>query len=162
MSVKRESSSSHIRFISSISNLCFHSLLSALMRFVMDLHLSADELQEMKPVEQNCSKHISIVNDIYSWEKELKQSQDTAEEGSHLCTGVQILSSCAGLDIPATKACLWTMVREWEVKHEILCSAPHLSANISKSSLLYLKGLEYQMSGNELWSRMTPRYLVVE
>ncbi|KAK8147306.1 hypothetical protein G3M48_001821 [Beauveria asiatica] len=75
-----------------------------------------------------------------------------------------VFSQSLDLD-EATKACLWTMVREWEVKHERLCSVPFVPANISnisKEAMLYLKGLEYQMSGNELWSRMTPRYLVVD
>lgn len=132
------------------------------MRFAMDLHLTADELLAMKPVEQNCSKHMSIVNDICSWERELRQSRSTSEEGARLCNGVQILSASLGLDVEATKACLWTMVREWEAKHERLCSVPFVSPDISKEAMLYLKGLEYQMSGNELWSRTTPRYLVVD
>ncbi|KAM4067572.1 aristolochene synthase [Hirsutella rhossiliensis] len=135
------------------------ALLSALMRFVMDLHLTAAELEEIKPAEKNCAKHISIVNDIYSWEKELKQSKASQEEGSYLCSAVRVLADSTGLDVEAGKACLWTMVREWELKHEILCSEQHVSTPYNKAKLLYLKGLEYQMSGNELWSRTTPRYM---
>ncbi|KAM3494257.1 hypothetical protein MY3957_002406 [Beauveria namnaoensis] len=138
---------------------CF---LSAVMRFAMDLHLTADELLATRLVEENCSKHMSIVNDICSWERELRQSRSTTQEGARLCNGVQILSASLGLDVEATKACLWTMVREWEVKHERLCSVPFVPADISKGAMLYLKGLEYQMSGNELWSRTTPRYLVLD
>ncbi|OBR10835.1 aristolochene synthase [Colletotrichum higginsianum IMI 349063] len=138
------------------------ALLSALMRFAMDLHLSDEELAEMKEVEQNCAKHISIVNDIYSWEKELKQSQVALEEGSILCSGVKVLADSTGLSIEAAKTCLWSLVREWELKHEILSSEPFVSSQCSKAQKLYLQGLEYQMSGNELWSRTTPRYLVVD
>ncbi|PMB65837.1 Aristolochene synthase [Beauveria bassiana] len=121
----------------------------------MDLHLTADELLATRLVEENCSKHMSIVNDICSWERELRQSRSTTQEGARLCNGVQILSASLGLDVEATKACLWTMVREWEVNHERL-------SDISKEAMLYLKGLEYQMSGNELRSRTTPRYLVLD
>lgn len=128
----------------------------------MDLHLSQGILDEMKEVEENCAKHISIVNDIYSWEKELKQSQTTSEEGSFLCSGVKVLSDSAGLDIAAAKICLWAMVRQWELKHEMLCSEPKVSKGCSEAQKLYLQGLEYQMSGNELWSRTTPRYLIVD
>ncbi|KAJ8104848.1 hypothetical protein ONZ43_g7662 [Nemania bipapillata] len=139
------------------------ALLSALMRFAMDLHLTPEELEAMKPVEHNCSKHISIVNDIYSWEKELAQSLKTGEEGSVLCSAVKVLADNAALDIEAARACLWTMVREWEVKHEVLCSEPYMSPQTTtEAQMLYLKGLEYQMSGNELWSRTTPRYLRVD
>ncbi|KAI2616494.1 aristolochene synthase [Hypoxylon sp. NC1633] len=139
------------------------ALLSALMRFVMELRLTPSELQMMEPVERNCSKHISVVNDIYSWEKELLQSQKNAEEGSLLCSAVKVLAESTSLDVQASCACLWTMVREWEKRHELLCSEAYLpSSSCSEAVLLYLKGLEYQMSGNELWSRTTPRYLKVE
>ncbi|KAK2017796.1 Aristolochene synthase in complex with 12,13 Difluorofarnesyl diphosphate [Colletotrichum eremochloae] len=138
------------------------ALLSALMRFAMDLHLSDEELAEMKEVEQNCAKHISIVNDIYSWEKELKQSQVAVEEGSILCSGVKVLADSTGLSIEAAKTCLWSLVREWELKHELLSSEAHINSQFSEAQKLYLKGLEYQMSENELWSRTTPRYLVVD
>ncbi|KAM3453265.1 hypothetical protein MY3296_003856 [Beauveria thailandica] len=107
----------------------------------MDLHLTADEVLSMKPAV----------------------SEDVRRRRASV-QGAQILSVSLGLD-EATKACLWTMVREWEVKHEPLCSVPFVPANISnisKEAMLYLKGLEYQMSGNELWSRTTPRYLVVD
>lgn len=52
------------------------------------------------------------------------------------------------------------MVREWELVHnamrESLLDAPD---GCSQTVRDYLRGLQYQMSGNELWSRTTPRYL---
>ena len=131
------------------------------MRFAMDISVTREELASVKDIENNCAKHISIVNDIYSWEKELKQSNDSAREGSVLCTAVKILADNASLDVNASKRVLWVMAREWEQKHEKLCSTPALST-CSEAVMMYLKGLEYQMSGNELWSKTTPRYLVVE
>lgn len=133
------------------------------MRFAMELRLSPAELAEVRPVERNCAKHISVVNDIYSWEKELRQSQASHEEGSVLCSAVKVLADSTALDIAAAKTCLWAMVREWEIKHEMLCSEPLMNVGgASEAKMLYLKGLEYQMSGNEYWSRTTPRYLVVD
>jgi len=139
------------------------ALLSALMRFAMNLSLTSHELMSVKSIENNCAKHISIVNDIYSWEKELKQSQEGNREGSVLCTAVKVLADNAGLDVNASKRALWVMVREWEQKHEQLCSEPAFPvSSCSEDVIFYLKGLEYQMSGNELWSRTTPRYINVE
>ncbi|KAK8091307.1 aristolochene synthase [Apiospora phragmitis] len=117
------------------------ALLSALMRFSMQLYMTPQELAAMKAAEQNCSKHISVVNDIYSWEKELAQSLKTAEEGSVLCSAVKVLADNTALDIDAARACLWTMVREWEAKHELLCSEPHMSArSTSKAQMLSSRG----------------------
>jgi aristolochene synthase len=129
------------------------------MRFSMNLHVTPEELQSLKEIEMNCSKHISVVNDIYSWEKELKASMTGHKEGSALCSSVSVLSVEANLQFSASKRVLWVMCREWEFVHEELVArrlaAPEpCSANLRA----FMKGLEYQMSGNEAWSKTTPRY----
>jgi aristolochene synthase len=123
----------------------------------MDLHLSKEELSTMSPAEQNCSKQISVVNDIYSWEKELLASQHGHKEGSALCSAVQVLAGSAGINIEAAKRVLWAMAREWEREHDAMYNTA-ISEGCSASVRAYIKGLEYQMSGNELWSRTTLRY----
>jgi aristolochene synthase len=137
------------------------ALLSSLMRFAMDLRLSPEDLAAVQPVEKNCAKHIAIVNDIYSWEKELAQSQKSSEEGSVLCSAVKVMADNAGLSIDPARRVLWSMVREWEAKHDLLCAMLYAQEPTDAKGL-YLQGLKYQMSGNELWSRTTPRYLVVD
>ncbi|RJE20950.1 hypothetical protein PHISCL_06714 [Aspergillus sclerotialis] len=137
------------------------ALLCTLMRFTMDLHLPPKDLAEVQPVEKNCAKHIAIANDIYSWDKEFAQSQKSSEEGSVLCSAVKVMADNAGLGIDSAKRVLWSMVREREAKHESLCAMLY-AQDLTDAQGLYLQGLKYQMSGNELWSRTTPRYLVVE
>ena len=138
----------------------YYSLLSALMRFVMKLELTSEELDAVKDVDRNCSKHISVVNDIYSWEKELKQSKESQEEGSVLCSSVQVVSEECNLDIQAAKRVLWSMCREWELVHLALSEKKKKEAR--SEVLTYCKGLEYQMSGNEMWSQSTLRYVGIE
>ncbi|KAF5006789.1 hypothetical protein FDECE_6843 [Fusarium decemcellulare] len=135
------------------------ALLSALMRFSMELHLDPEELSSVHEIEMNCSKHISVINDIFSWEKELKASQMGHQEGSALCSAVSVLSSETALSYAASKRVLWTMCREWELVHEDLVRTRLQSTPAcSKDLKAFMKGLEYQMSGNEAWSRSTPRY----
>lgn len=129
------------------------------MRYSMELRPSASELASLKPLEQNCSKHISIVNDIYSYEKEVLAAQKGHKEGSFLCSAVKVLSSETALGIAATKRVLWSMVREWELIHEQMCQ-DLFAHNSSQSVKDYVRGLQFQMSGNEQWSKTTPRYLV--
>lgn len=138
------------------------ALLYSLMRFAMGLHLEPDtlgseELQTVTQVEKNCAKHLAIVNDIYSWEKEVAQSEKSVAEGSVLCSAVKVMADNAGLSVNAAKRVLWSMVREWEAKHEMLCTKTGMES-LDDPKSLYLQGLKYQMSGNELWSRTTPRY----
>lgn len=138
------------------------ALLSALMRFSMNLKLNAKDLASMRSIEQNHAKHIAIVNDIYSWEKESRQAEKCAQEGSALCSAVKIMADNTGLDIESSKKVLWSLVREWEIKHETLCNALYDSTDLLDSQALYVEGLKYQMSGNETWSKTTPRYSVLE
>ncbi|KAJ0120939.1 aristolochene synthase [Diaporthe amygdali] len=135
------------------------ALLSALMRFSMKLQVSHEELQSVEEIEMNCSKHISVINDIYSWEKELKASQTGHKEGSALCSSVSVLSAGANLEYSASKRVLWAMCREWEFVHEELVEKRLSSSQPCSTNLrAFMKGLEYQMSGNEAWSETTPRY----
>ncbi|KAF2796773.1 Aristolochene synthase from penicillium Roqueforti [Melanomma pulvis-pyrius CBS 109.77] len=135
------------------------ALLSALMRFSMGLHLTPDQQSSVRALEQNCSRQISIVNDIYSWEKEYKASQMLNAEGAVLCSGVKLVSEEAGLDFEASKRVLWSMAREWERVHDSMAQELLTSVGANSEAMkLYIKGLEYQMSGNELWSKTTPRY----
>ncbi|POS78599.1 aristolochene synthase [Diaporthe helianthi] len=135
------------------------ALLSALMRFAMNLNVTPEELLSIQEIEMNCSKHISVVNDIYSWEKELKASQTGHKEGSALCSSVSVLSEEANLEYSASKRVLWVMCREWEFVHEELVARRLSSRDPCSANLrAFMKGLEYQMSGNEAWSETTPRY----
>ncbi|KAI3316783.1 Aristolochene synthase in complex with 12,13 Difluorofarnesyl diphosphate [Xylariaceae sp. AK1471] len=134
------------------------ALLGALMRFSMGLEVSPEELAVARPADMACSKHLSVINDIWSYEKEYIASQTLHDEGGILCTCVSIISKDTDLRIPAAKRVLYSICREWELvyKQEVeeilsLYDTPALRA--------YLDGLELQMSGNELWSRTTLRYL---
>lgn len=147
------------RFLTGNGNADADRLLSALMRFTMGIAMPEDELAAMKAVEANCSKQLSVVNDIFSFEKEERASRTGHKEGAHLCSAVKILAEETNLDIKATKRVLWAMVREWERAHELLV-LEKLEAveGCSEAAKLYMKGLEYQMSGNEQWSKTTLRY----
>lgn len=126
------------------------------MRFVMKLELTQEDLDLVKPIDRNCSKHIAVVNDIYSWEKEYMQSLRSKEEGSILCSSVKVIADEANVSVEAAKRILWSMCREWELVH--LTKVGKLWG-CKEDIITYCKGLEYQMSGNEKWSRSTLRYV---
>jgi aristolochene synthase len=72
--------------------LWFRSLLSALQRYTIKIHLTKEDLHIAAPVECNCAKHIAVLNDIYSWNKELLASETLHHEGAAICSSVQVLS----------------------------------------------------------------------
>lgn len=137
-------------------------LLAALMRFSMGLHVTEEELAAAKEVEQNCSKHLSVINDIFSYEKEVKAAKTLHEEGGVLCSSVQIVANEADVSVDAAKRILLNLSREWELRHKLLVAKSEDGKSASVTLSAYLKGLEYQMSGNELWSRTTKRYNSVQ
>lgn len=87
------------------------------MRFAMALRLTPKELGGMTALERKCSKHISVVIDIFSWEKELLAARTSYQEGSVLCTAVNFFAVGTGLSIENSKRALWSMTREWELVH---------------------------------------------
>lgn len=40
------------------------------MRFSMGLRATVEEVDLLRPLYQNCAKHIAVMNDIWSYEKE--------------------------------------------------------------------------------------------
>ena len=121
----------------------------------MCIRFTPQNLQDVMEVDSNCAKHISVINDIYSWEKELHKSLESNSEGSSLCSSVKVVSEECNLDLDASKRVLWLMCREWELVH-LACVEKLQGAEANV--VTYCRGLGYQMSGNELWSRTTHRY----
>lgn len=129
------------------------------MRFSMGLHLSDADFASVTEVEKNCGRHISIINDIYSFEKELLASKTAHQEGGVLCSAVQIFAQEAGLSFEAAKHVLYSLAREWEFVHqELVAKREAAPGGCTEAVKAYINGLEYHMSGNELWSQTTKRY----
>lgn len=134
------------------------ALLSALMRYSMALHITDSEVESVRDIEMNCSKHISVINDIFSWEKEVVAAQNLHEEGGVLCSSVQIMVNEMDISVDAAKRILRTLCREWELQHYELLAKAKARQPMNQTVQDYVQGLEYQMSGNELWSQTTKRY----
>lgn len=134
------------------------SLLGALMRYSMALQITPEELGWASPADMLFSKHLSVVNDIWSYEKEYKAAQNAHHEGGVLCTCVDILARDTDLKIPATKRILYSMCREWELEYAQQVERI-LGMRDSPALRAYLDGLELQMAGNEAWSKTTLRYV---
>lgn len=130
-----------------------------MMCFVMEIRLTASELQKLLPLERNCAKHLSVINDIYSWEKEIRAAEAGDSEGVEICSAVKVLGEEINLDFEATKRVLWAMIREWEVVHTRLRADLVGSPNGCRPAVEeYVKGVEYHFSGNEEWCKTTLRY----
>lgn len=126
------------------------------MRFCAGLYMTAENLELVKDIEKNAMKHITFVNDICSFEKEVLSAKNGFELGA-LCSSVPIVMDMFGVNKDETTRIMWEAVRAWEVRHFVLVDEI-VSQNSSPALAFYCKGLERQMAGNELWSLLTPRY----
>jgi aristolochene synthase len=133
-------------------------LLCSMQRFSMGVHLTPAQLKSVELIEKNASKHISVVNDIYSFNKELLQNAASKKEGSVLCTAVKVVADECAFHFDAAKRVLWLTCREWELVHQRLEAQRKGEEGFTPELAQYVKGLELLMSGNEVWSATTPRY----
>jgi aristolochene synthase len=111
-------------------------------------------------MESTAFRHVSVMNDIYSWEREWRVFQTNPTDGAQAFSAIYILANETGLPYSACKRLLYRYCREselvlkqsaYKIRHDnTRASAPELE--------VYIKGLEYFMSGIELWSQWTPRY----
>ncbi|KAI0572701.1 Aristolochene synthase [Pyrenophora tritici-repentis] len=132
-------------------------MLSGIMRFCAGLSITPEELELAKEVEENCMKHITFVNDICSYDKEVMTASEGSELGA-MCSSIPIIKADHRVDDDQeAKSIMWEMVRDWELRHFELVEKIS-SKNISPALAKYLKGVEYQAAGNEHWSLLTPRY----
>lgn len=127
------------------------------MRFSMSLHLTPADFATVTALEANTGRHISIINDIYSFEKELLASKTQHTEGAYLCSAVPIFAQETEIPVTAAKRVLYVLAREWEVRHREMVREIE-EGGAGEVVGRYMQGLEFHMSGNELWSRTTRRY----
>ncbi|KAI1130840.1 Aristolochene synthase in complex with 12,13 Difluorofarnesyl diphosphate [Nemania abortiva] len=132
-------------------------VLSALIRFTGALYLTPEEIAIADKVDRNCGRHMAVINDIWSYEKEVHAAKTLHEEGGVLCSAVAILAEESNITVDSAKRVLYQLCREWEVKQERLVYEA-LAQKDTPVMREYLKRIEYQMSGNEFWSRSTERY----
>ena len=146
----------------SLNDLVLCRLLASLMRYTMSLHLKLMNLEAIRQIEMDVGRSISIINDILSFEKQVKTST-AAHEGSTLRSAVSILCLECKVSYDAAKHVLWTLCREYEPMYKVLVESLAEKIGPCNTTLkLCIRGLEYQMSGNELWSRTAERYQDVE
>lgn len=129
------------------------------MKYCVGLYFSPEEHRLLKSLEANAGKHVVIVNDIFSWDKELIASKELHKEGAMLCSSLKLMMDETEIDSEGVKRVLWQLAREFENKQESLEEGfqASTSANCDKFRR-YMQELRCLMAGNEQWSKETLRY----
>lgn len=129
------------------------------MNWSMGLHLPEEDFKSI-PAIFTCYSNLGMtVNDILSFDKEVRAWESGHKEGAFLLNMVDLFSTNLALPHAACKRILWALCREWELEWARLIKerigAP---GGCSDELKLYIKGLELLLCGNEVWSWTTGRY----
>ena len=129
------------------------------MLYSMRFTPTAETLDSTPAIEEAYSKLGIIVNDIHSFDKELRAWNASPTEGASLLNLVNLFADDTGLPYEAAKRVLWKLTREWEVEYlQLIAERQIAEGGCSEETRLYLRGLEHVLAGNERWSEITGRY----
>ena len=130
------------------------------MLYSMRFHPTSSTLASIPNIEESYSKLGIIVNDIHSFDKELRAFKaNPTTEGASLLNLVYLFADDTGLPYEAAKRVLWTLTREWELEFLQLVAEMEVSEGGCEEDLkVYLRGLEFILAGNERWSAVSGRY----
>lgn len=141
-----------------------YSVTHALAQWAMDLDIPTLEEPWLKKLEYNSVDHIIIVNDLYSWERELLQASISkkSEIGGDLVSAITVVMKEQKVDEPTAKAFLAKQVHAIDLKQfEYIRERELEGAPIRSNVKRYSDCLATMAAGNESWSRVTARYNVV-
>jgi aristolochene synthase len=130
--------------------------MSGVMCFSKGLHMKPDELAIVQPLEMNVMRHVTLINDIASYEKEVLAAGKGFALGQ-LCSAVPIVMTACGVNELSAMRIMWETSRELEKQHFVLLEEATNQCG-SEAVRSYAKGLEFQAAGNERWNLLTPRY----
>jgi aristolochene synthase len=112
--------------------------------------IPASEQDAVRDIEMNIAAHVCIVNDLFSWEKELL---DAAAWSSDLINAVSVVMREEDVNVTTAQFHLSSKVQNLESTHYELLE--RYRTFLSVESKRYVEFLVTMASGNESWSRLT-------
>lgn len=123
--------------------------------------MTPEETALLAPLERVANYHVSILNDVFSFDREWKSAQ-TLGQGAVLVNGVRILADETAVSVGAAKKLCFALVRAWEEEFGVMAEALVGSAGDEEARRRLeraVKGIERRISGAEAFSWRTSRYL---
>lgn len=134
-------------------------MVAAFIRYGSRLRFSNETMKSLEAIHHSWSKLAIIVNDIYSFDKELHLWNENHKEGAKLLNMVNSVSIDYGVSHQTAKRILWVLCREWEIDYqEMEAKVLGGKGGVDPILKMYLKCLELLLGGNEYWSETTTRY----
>ncbi|GAB1315558.1 Isoprenoid synthase domain-containing protein [Madurella fahalii] len=128
----------------------------------LDAALDEPDRAALRPLDRVANYHVSILNDVFSFEREWKAARALGE-GAALVNGVAVLAREANVSFGAARQLCLALVRAWET--EFLSMVKELLGSCGRGQeeerrlVRAVKGIERRMTGAEAFSWRTSRYL---
>ncbi|KAK3349788.1 isoprenoid synthase domain-containing protein [Lasiosphaeria hispida] len=132
-----------------------------LLYWTEDLAMREGERAALAPLERVANYHVSILNDVFSFEREW-QAARTLGQGAVLVNGVRILADETAVSVGAAKSLCLALVRAWEVEFQTMVEEvlERVRGGDGEERLRRaVLGIERRMTGAEAFSWRTSRYL---
>jgi hypothetical protein len=129
-----------------------------MIRFVMELNISPEELKTLEPVRNLAIASVALANDYWSWPKEVANNK---HHQMRIMNGVSILMKERNVDAAEAHGMLKHLSITYEQNTADMC-AKILTENNPHSEHFtrYVNAHLLFVAGNELWSSTSPRYRI--
>lgn len=125
----------------------------SVLRYGMDINLNDNILNDkyIKNIQNIVGDHAMLVNDLYSYKKEFIKNVNKSYQSNI----ISILKNTENLNIEdAIKETINIILDREKQFKKLINKNPYKEDEICK----YINSLEYVMSGNHYWSKITSRY----
>ncbi|KAH8826484.1 isoprenoid synthase domain-containing protein [Flagelloscypha sp. PMI_526] len=129
-----------------------NGILTTLIRWTMDIHLSKEELSQIQPFVNEVGSWLGLMNDYFSWKKERNQKTD------RVVNATQLLMKAHNLDEEAAADMLRGLLVKQEVRVLEMYRAWETKSGLSKGFRMYLEGIVLFAGATFYWSMLAPRY----
>ncbi|KAI9933032.1 hypothetical protein ASPWEDRAFT_166682 [Aspergillus wentii DTO 134E9] len=127
----------------------------ASLKFTCEAPLSETEIEPLKSAGNLYIAHFALTNDLYSYDKEARES---AEHGSAVVNGVQVLQDLLCVSPSTAKILLRTLLLDIEKRLYDEYEALVINKELNDNQLRYARGMIESLAGNIFYSATCFRY----
>ncbi|KAJ6103750.1 hypothetical protein N7486_003972 [Penicillium sp. IBT 16267x] len=132
----------------------------AMMRYVMELDVTPEEVELVKPIHSHACASAGLTNDYWSWTKEVANER---QHKMRIMNGVTVLMKEKNIVVTEARELLKELALVYESKTADLCAkvlSLERTPPPSKDFPLYVQAYLWFVAGNSYWSSTYRRYRI--
>lgn len=122
----------------------------------MGLTISSVEQDRLHELCLSCFAHLTLVNDLYSYEKEYEAA--LAKGDPEWLNALNVIMQEHSINLDQAKIICRQRIKKAAAKFSAIVRSAPTDATLSVDVRRYLEALQYGMVGNLAWSMTCPRY----